>query len=376
MHKKTGAITDDTRIREALPSIKYLKNNGAKVILASHMGRPDGKVVDSMRLNAVAARLSELMGSKTTEVKDCVGPEVQAAVKAMNNGDILLLENVRFHKAEEKNKPEFALDLVQSTAAQVYVNDAFGTAHRAHASTEGVVKHIKGPAVAGFLLQKELKYLIGAIAQPTRPFAAVVGGAKISTKIGVLDSLIDQCDKVLLGGAMIFTFFKARGLSVGTSLVEDDKLSLARDLEAKAKAKGVELILPSDVLVARGMDSAESKAVSISNIPSDHMGLDIGPHSIKAFTDALKPCRTVVWNGPMGCFEVPQFSLGTTAVAQCLAEITRGGAITIVGGGDSVAAVQNAKLADSISHISTGGGASLELLEGQVLPGVAALNTL
>jgi phosphoglycerate kinase len=366
-----GKITDDTRIRAALPTIKDLTGKGAIVILCSHFGRPKG-VDEKLRLTPVAARLSELLGQNVVKCNDCIGDEVAAQVGAMANGQVALLENVRFYPEEEKNDPEFAKKL--ASIADVYVNDAFGTAHRAHASTEGVTKYLK-PSVAGYLIESELKYLQTAIESPQRPLAAIVGGSKVSSKIGVIETLLDKCDKLFLGGGMIFTFYKARGLNVGKSLVEEDKLELARTLEAKAKEKGVQLILPTDVVVADNFaPDANSQTVDINNIPDGWMGLDIGPDSIKAFQAALADCKSVIWNGPMGVFEFDKFAAGTEAVAHTLAEISAKGAITIIGGGDSVAAVEKVGLADKMSHISTGGGASLELLEGKVLPGIAALD--
>jgi phosphoglycerate kinase len=366
-----GNITDDTRIRAALPTIKDLTGKGAKVILCSHFGRPKG-VDDKLRLTPVAKRLSELLGQTVVKCDDCIGDTVASAIAAMANGQVALLENVRFYPEEEKNDPEFAKKLAAN--ADVYVNDAFGTAHRAHASTEGVTKYLS-PAVAGYLMEKELQYLQGAIESPKRPLAAIVGGSKVSSKIGVIETLLDKCDKLFLGGGMIFTFYKARGLNVGNSLVEDDKLELARTLEAKAKERGVQLLLPTDVVVADKFSAdANTQIVDVNNIPDGWMGLDIGPDSIKVFQAALADCKTVIWNGPMGVFEMDKFAAGTFAIADTLAQISKTGAITIIGGGDSVAAVEKANLADQMSHISTGGGASLELLEGKVLPGVAALN--
>lgn len=366
-----GNITDDTRIRAALPTIQDLIQKGAKVILASHFGRPKG-VDDKLRLTPVAKRLSELLGQEVIKCNDCIGEEVATKVAAMQNGGVLLLENVRFHPEEEKNEPEFAKQLAAN--ADVYVNDAFGTAHRAHASTEGVT-HYLSPSVAGYLIEKELQYLQSAIENPQRPLAAIIGGSKVSSKIGVIETLLDKCDKLLLGGGMIFTFYKARGLNVGKSLVEEDKLELAKSLEAKAKERGIDLLLPTDVIVAdKFAADANAQTVSVNNIPSDGMGLDIGPDSIKTFQDALKNCKSVIWNGPMGVFEFDQFAKGTEAIAYSIAELTKQGATTIIGGGDSVAAVEKVGVAEQMSHISTGGGASLELLEGKELPGIAALD--
>ena len=366
-----GNITDDTRIRAALPTIQDLMQKGAKVILASHFGRPKG-VDDKLRLTPVAKRLSELLGQEVVKCDDCIGEEVTAKVTAMQNGQVLLLENVRFHKEEEKNDPEFAKQLASN--ADVYVNDAFGTAHRAHASTEGVT-HYLSPSVAGYLIEKELEYLQNAIENPQHPLAAIIGGSKVSSKIGVIETLLDKVDKLLLGGGMIFTFYKARGLNVGKSLVEDDKVELAKTLEAKAKERGVDLLLPTDVVVAdKFAADANAQTVSVDNIPDDSMGLDIGPDSIKTFQDALADCKSVIWNGPMGVFEFDQFAKGTEAIAYTLADITKQGVTTIIGGGDSVAAVEKVGVAEQMSHISTGGGASLELLEGKELPGIAALD--
>jgi len=367
-----GAITDDTRIRAALPTIGYLRDNGARVLLAAHFGRPKGQVNEGMRLTAVAARLSDLLGVPVAKTDSCIGPDAEAKVAALADGGVVLLENVRFFAEEENNDSAFAEKL--ASLAEVYVNDAFGAAHRAHASTEGVTKFLR-PSVAGHLMEKELQYLQGAIDDPKRPLAAIVGGSKVSSKIGVLEALIDKCDKILIGGGMIFTFYKARGLAVGKSLVEEDKLELARELEAKAAAKGVQLLLPTDVVLADNFaPDANSQIAKIDAIPDGWMGLDIGPDSIKAFEAALADCKTVIWNGPMGVFEFDKFAAGTNAIAHTLAQLSATGTTTIIGGGDSVAAVEKVGVADKMSHISTGGGASLELLEGKVLPGVAALD--
>ncbi|MEO1185395.1 MAG: phosphoglycerate kinase [Cyanobacteria bacterium J06636_27] len=369
---ENGNITDDTRIRAALPTIQDLISKEAKVILTSHFGRPKGEVKDKLRLTPVAKRLSELLGKEVSKTDDCVGDEVTQKVGELNNGDVLLLENVRFHGEEEKNDPEFAKKLASN--ADLYVNDAFGTAHRAHASTEGVT-HYLSPSIAGYLIEKELQYLQNAIENPQRPLAAIIGGSKVSSKIGVIETLLDKCDKLIIGGGMIFTFYKARGLNVGKSLVEEDKLELAKSLEAKAKEKGVELLLPTDVVVADNFAAdANSQTVSIENIPDGWMGLDVGPDSVKKFQEALGDCKSVIWNGPMGVFEFDKFAVGTEAIARTLADLSKKGATTIIGGGDSVAAVEKVGLTDQMSHISTGGGASLELLEGKTLPGIAALN--
>jgi phosphoglycerate kinase len=367
-----GNITDDTRIRAALPTIQYLTSKGAKVILTSHFGRPKGKVNEGMRLTPVAQRLSEHLGQPVTKCNDCIGDEVASAVAAMQNGDVALLENVRFYAEEEANDPEFAKKL--ASVADLYVNDAFGTAHRAHASTEGVTHFLK-PSVAGFLIEKELQYLQNAIENPQRPLAAIVGGSKVSSKIGVIETLLEKVDKLLIGGGMIFTFYKARGLNVGKSLVEEDKLELAKALEEKAKEKGVDLLLPTDVVIADNFAAdANAQTVGIENIPDGWMGLDIGPDSVKVFQAALAQCKSVIWNGPMGVFEFDKFAIGTEAIARTLADLTGQGVITIIGGGDSVAAVEKVGVAEQMSHISTGGGASLELLEGKELPGIAALD--
>ena len=366
----SGNITDDTRIKAALPTIKDLTGKGAKVILCSHMGRPKGEVKEELRLTPVAKRLSELLGTDVAKCDDCVGDDVAATVSGMSDGQVVLLENLRFHSEETSNDPEFAKQLAAN--ADLYVNEAFGTAHRAHASTEGVTKYLS-PSVAGYLIEKELDYLQDAVDNPKRPLAAIIGGSKVSSKIGVIETLLDKCDKLLIGGGMIFTFYKARGLSVGNSLVEEDKLELAKSLEAKAKEQGVELLLPTDVVVADNFaPDANAKTVSINDIPDGWMGLDIGPDSIKVFQDALADCKAVIWNGPMGVFEFDKFAAGTEAIAHTLAG--KSDAVTIIGGGDSVAAVEKVGVAEKMSHISTGGGASLELLEGKTLPGIVALD--
>ncbi|MEO0542046.1 MAG: phosphoglycerate kinase, partial [Cyanobacteria bacterium P01_A01_bin.105] len=314
----------------------------------------------------------ELLGQPVVKCDDCIGDAVKAAVDDLADGQVALLENVRFYDGETSNDPEFAKNL--AAAADLYVNDAFGTAHRAHASTAGVTEYLS-PSVSGFLIEKELKYLQSTIDDPQRPLAAIIGGSKVSSKIGVIETLLDKVDKLFIGGGMIFTFYKARGLSVGKSLVEEDKLELAKTLEAKAKEKGVELLLPTDVVVADNFaPDANAQTVSIESIPDGWMGLDIGPDSIKVFQAALADCKSVIWNGPMGVFEFDKFAAGTEAIAHTLAELTGTGCITIIGGGDSVAAVEKVGVAEKMSHISTGGGASLELLEGKELPGIAALD--
>ena len=362
-------ITDDTRIRSALPTIEYLLDNGAKVILASHLGRPKGKPSEKYSLSPVAKRLSQLLGKEVKIAGDCVGPEVQAQAAKLQPGEVLLLEKLRFHAEEEKNDPEFAKQL--ASLADLYVNDAFGTAHRAHASTAGIAQYLT--AAAGFLLEKELKFLGGALENPQRPFVAILGGAKVSDKIGVIQNLLGKVDKLIIGGGMAYTFLKSRGLGIGKSLLEADKIDLARRLEAEAKARGVQLLLPVDVIVADEFaETSNHKAVSVEEIPADWEGMDIGPKTIQLFRQALVGAKTVVWNGPLGVFEMKPFSLGTKAIAQTLAELED--ATTIIGGGDSAAAVEQLGYADKITHISTGGGASLEFLEGKELPGVAALS--
>ena len=364
-------ITDDTRIRASVPTVKYLVEKGAKVLLSSHLGRPKSGPEDKFSLGPVAPRLSELLGKDVVMAPDCIGDGVKECVDKMGDGDVLLLENTRFYKEEEKNVPEFAEKLAAN--ADLFVNDAFGTAHRAHGSTEGVTKFLS-PSVAGFLLQKELDYLDGAVSEPKRPFAAIVGGSKVSSKIGVIESLMEKVDKIVIGGGMVFTFLKARGLETGSSLVEEDQLELASKLEKIAKEKGITFILPSDVIVAdKFAADAATQTVSVDSIPEGWMGLDNGPVATAEIQKELSDCKTVIWNGPMGVFEFEAFAKGTFDIADTLAELTGTGCTTIIGGGDSVAAVEKAGLAEKMSHISTGGGASLELLEGKVLPGVAAL---
>jgi phosphoglycerate kinase len=363
-------ITDETRIRAALPTIQYLIDHGAKVILASHLGRPKGKPQEKYSLAPVAARLSELLGQNVAKTQDCVGPEAQRQANNLKAGEVLLLENLRFHSEEEQNDPAFAKEL--ASLAELFVNDAFGTAHRAHASTAGIAEYL--PAAAGFLLEKELKFLGEALENPQRPFIAILGGAKVSDKIGVIQNLLGKVDKLIIGGGMSYTFLKARGLEIGKSILEADKMELARNLEEEAKKRGVELLLPVDVIVADDFSvKANRKAVPVEEIPKEWEGMDIGPKTIKLFQSALAGAKTVVWNGPVGVFEMEPFSVGTKSIAQTLAELTD--ATTIIGGGDSAAAVEQLGYADKITHISTGGGASLEFLEGKELPGVAALST-
>lgn len=363
-----GRITDDKRIVGALPTIKYLLEKKAKVILCSHMGRPKGEFNKKYTLAPVAKRLSELLGINVTLASDVIGEDAVSKAGALKDGEVLLLENVRFQKEEEKNDPEFAKKL--ASLAEIYVNDAFGTAHRAHASTAGVAKYL--PAVCGYLIQKEIDVMGKALSNPKRPFVAILGGAKVSDKIGVINNLIEKVDVLIVGGGMAYTFAKAKGGNIGKSLCETDKLDMAKELLDKAEKKGVKFLLPVDTVCAEEFKNEAKQAVfDTKEIPEDYMGLDIGPKSIKLFSDALNGAGTVVWNGPMGVFEFDNFAKGTKAVAQAVAE---SGAISIIGGGDSAAAVQKFGFADKITHISTGGGASLEFLEGLVLPGIACLN--
>ena len=363
-----GEITDDTRIRASLPTIKYAVEHGARLILASHLGRPKGKVNPKYSLRPAATRLSELLGKPVVFGVDCVGPEVEKQAAGLKDGDVMLLENVRFHAEEEKNDPEFARQL--AALAQVYVNDAFGSAHRAHASTEGITRYLS-PSAAGLLMEKELEYLSKAVENPARPYVAIVGGAKVSDKIDLLQNLLKFADSILIGGAMAYTFLKAQGVEVGLSRVEEDKLDLAKELLKSAETKGVKLLLPSDHVVAEKLDKdAVAEAVNTRNIPANRMGLDIGPVTRAAYAQEIARAKTIVWNGPMGVFEMDQFAQGTMAIAQAVAASS---AVSIVGGGDSVAAVHKAGIAAKISHISTGGGASLEFLSGLKLPGVEAL---
>ena len=365
---KDGKVTDETRIRAAIPTIQYLVEQGAKVILASHLGRPKGEVVEELRLNAVAERLQALLGKDVAKADEAFGEEVKKTIDGMSEGDVLVLENVRFYPGEEKNDPELAKAFAE--LADVYVNDAFGAAHRAHASTEGIAQHI--PAVAGFLMEKELDVLSKALSNPERPFTAIVGGAKVKDKIGVIDHLLDKVDNLIIGGGLSYTFIKALGHEVGKSLLEEDKIELAKSFMEKAKKNGVNFYMPVDVVVADDFSNdANIQVVSIEDIPSDWEGLDAGPKTREIYADVIKNSKLVIWNGPMGVFEIDKFANGTKAVAEALAEAE--GTYSVIGGGDSAAAVEKFNLADKMSHISTGGGASLEFMEGKVLPGVVAV---
>ncbi len=364
---ETRKISDDSRIRAALPTIKYLIDQGSKVILCTHFGRPKGKVVEEMRLSPIAERLSELLNKPVKNTSDCIGAEVEEMASKLNEGEVLLLENLRFHPEEEKNDPDFAKSLAK--LADVYVNDAFGTAHRAHASTAGVADYL--PAVAGFLIEKEIDYLGQALTDPGRPFAMIVGGAKVADKIALLDNIMQKVNVLVIGGGMANTFIKAQGYDVGNSKVEDDQLDFAKGLIEQASAKGVNLLLPIDAEVAEEFSTESNhKTVLLNEVPNGWMILDIGPESIKKFCDELKKCKTIVWNGPMGVFEFPSFAAGTRAIASLAASVD---ATTIIGGGDTAAAVESAGVAPKMTHISTGGGASLEFLEGKNLPGIAVL---
>ncbi|MFL6561625.1 MAG: phosphoglycerate kinase [Bacillus sp. (in: firmicutes)] len=366
---QAGKITDETRIRAALPTIQYLVDQGAKVILASHFGRPKGQVVEEMRLTPIGVRLSELLGKDVKKADEAYGDSVKALIETMSEGDVLLLENVRFYPGEEKNDAELAKSFAE--LADVYVNDAFGAAHRAHASTEGIA-HIL-PAVSGLLMEKELDVLGKALSNPERPFTAIIGGAKVKDKIGVIENLLDLVDNLIIGGGLAYTFVKAQGHEVGKSLLEADKIDLANSFIEKAKAKGVNFYMPVDVVVADDFSAdANSKVVSIEEIPGDWEALDIGPKTSEIYRDVIQKSKLVIWNGPMGVFEIDKFANGTKAVAEALAEAE--GTYSVIGGGDSAAAVEKFNLADKMSHISTGGGASLEFMEGKALPGVVALN--
>ena len=360
-------ITDDTRIRAALPTIRYLINHGAKVILASHLGRPKGRPVAEFRMGPVAGRLAELLRKPVRKLDECVGDEVRAEVAVMKDSDVVLLENLRFHAEEEANDEGFAKALAD--LADLYVNDAFGTAHRAHASTAGVARFL--PAVAGFLMEKEIEVMGKALADPERPFVAILGGAKVKDKVGVVRNLIDKVDTLMIGGGMAYTFLKAQGLEVGQSILEADKIDLAKELMEKARAKGTKFMLPLDVVIAdRFAEDAKTRVVPVDRIPPDWQALDIGPETVAKFGRAIAGAKTVIWNGPMGVFEMKPFAEGTRGIAKALAGSK---AVTIVGGGDSAAALEEMGFADKVTHVSTGGGASLEFLEGRELPGVAVL---
>ena len=364
-----GTVADDKRIVAALPTVKYLLEHGARVILCSHLGRPKGTVKPEFSLKPVVARLKELLpGVKIDFASDCIGAEAKEKAMALQDGQILLLENLRFHKEEEKNDPEFAKEL--ASLAEIYVSDAFGTVHRAHASTAGVAAYL--PAVAGFLIGKELSIMGQALEDPQRPFVAILGGAKVADKIGVIKNLLQKCDSLIIGGGMAYTFFAAQGYGIGDSLLDKDSIGLAKDLMAEAESRGVKLLLPVDTVVAKEFAAdAEHKTVKVNEIPDGWQGLDIGEESRKLFAGVIESAKTVIWNGPMGVFEFPAFAKGTAAVAEACAQCQ---GTTIIGGGDSASAVKKLGYADKMTHISTGGGASLEFLEGKVLPGVAALN--
>ena len=364
-----GKVSDDTRIRAALPTISYLVEQGAKVILASHLGRPKGQVVEELRLTPVGKRLSELLGKDVRKVDEAYGESVLEEVKKLADGDILLLENVRFYPGEEKNDPELSKAFAE--LADVYVNDAFGAAHRAHASTEGIAHFL--PAVSGFLMQKELDVLGKALSNPVRPFTAIIGGAKVKDKIDVIENLLEKVDNLIIGGGLAYTFVKAQGYEIGTSLLEEDKIELAKSFIAKAKEKGVEFYMPVDAVISpKFAKDAKATIVDVDKIPADQMALDIGPKTSELYAKVIKESKLVIWNGPMGVFEFDQFANGTKSVAQSLADSED--TYSVVGGGDSAAAAEKFGLAEKMSHISTGGGASLEFMEGKQLPGVVALN--
>jgi len=367
LDKKTGAITDDTRIRASLPTLNYLLSQNARVILMSHLGRPDGQVVDSLRMDKVARRLGELLGKEVLVTGDCVGSDVETLALSLKDGQVLMLENLRFHPEEEKNDPAFAQKLAR--LGEIYVNDAFATAHRAHASTEGVAHFL--PSCAGFLMQKEFDYLSKVLENPAKPLLAITGGAKVSDKLKLLLNLLSRVNVLLIGGGMAYTFLKARGLQIGTSLCENELVEKAKEIMVEASKAGVELLLPLDLVVAKDLNNpSDHLVVPVEQIPAEYGGVDIGPKTRELFKEKIKQAKTIVWNGPVGVFEIPPFDQGSRAIALALAEST---ALTIVGGGDTAAAVEKFGLADKISHVSTGGGASLEFLEGRSLPGIEVL---
>ena len=368
---ENGVVTDNTRIVESLPTIKKILAEGGRAILMSHLGRPKGNPNMEFTLAPIAKRCSELLGKEVKFATDCIGAPAKEAVANLKDGECLLLENLRFHKEEEENNENFAKEL--ASLGDGYVNDAFGSAHRAHASTEGVTRFIK-PAVAGYLMKKELDYLGKALENPARPFTAILGGAKVSGKIDVIQNLMSKVDTLIVGGGMAYTFYKAQGMEIGKSIVEADKIDLAKSILDEVSKRNIKFLLPVDCIIADKFENdAQKKVVPVNKIEAGWQGLDIGPATVKLFTDAVKSSKTVVWNGPMGVFEFNNFAEGTTAIAKALAEVTKTGAITVVGGGDSAAAIAKAGLEKAVSHVSTGGGASLEFLEGKVLPGVAAL---
>ncbi len=369
---EAGKVTDDTRLAASIPTIQKLIQSGARIILMSHLGRPKGGPDPKYSLSPVAEKLSKLLGMPVKFVDDCIGPVVQDVADSLKNGEILLLENLRFHPQEEKNDPAFAKQL--ASLGDIYINDAFGSAHRAHASTEGVTRHIQ-PAVAGYLMKKELDYLGMALEDPARPFVAILGGAKISGKIDVISNLLDKVDALLIGGGMAFTFFKAKGLNVGKSLLEEDKISEASNIMLLATSRKSDLILPIDIMVTTDLNDsgAPVEIVGAAGMKGEMIGVDIGPRTVELFLEHITTAGTIIWNGPMGIFENPRFASGTFAIARAMVDAADRGSVTIVGGGDSAAAVAKAGLSDRMSHVSTGGGASLEFLEGKTLPGVAAL---
>lgn len=364
---KDGKITDDTRIRESLPTIKYALDNGAAIILASHLGRPKGKVVPEMSLRPVEVRLGELLGKNVIMAPDCIGDEVKRLAGSMKPGDVMLLENLRFYKDEEANEPVFSRQL--ASLADLYVNDAFGTSHRAHSSVEGITKFMS-PAAAGFLMEKEIEFLGNAVTSPARPFVAILGGAKVSDKIGVIQNLLTMVDSLLIGGAMAYTLLKAKGINIGNSLVEEDKVELAKRIISIASENRKELLLPCDHVITAELKSGAGYSISEKDIPAGMKGVDIGPATVDAYSKIIMGAKTIVWNGPMGVFEIDEFSKGTFSIAKAIAE---SGATSIVGGGDSIAAVKRSGMESKFAHISTGGGASLEFLEGKELPGIVAL---